>query len=137
MMEKSDRLKSWRILYASPLIFGAACGLLALIIAVFAVSNFQREKNLMGIALEQEGTAILSLVSSASRDQLRRGMIRGEVDQKNWLQSIQQVIENGLEHPRIVSLYLVDQQGNILADGDSSSGWWYRSAGYDCFSRHA
>ncbi len=119
-MDKKDRLKSRRIMYASPLIFGAACALLALIITVFAVNNFQREKELMGIALIQEGKAILSLVSSGSRDMLRRGMMRGEVDRENWLQSVQQVIENGLEHSRLISLYLVNQQGNILAHGDPS-----------------
>ena len=117
-MARKERLKSRRIVYASPLIFGAACVLLTLIITVFAVNNFQREKKLMGVALTQEGKAILSLVSSGSRDVLRRGMMRGEISRENWLQAIQQVVENSSEHSGIISLYLVDNQGSILAHGD-------------------
>jgi len=119
-MAKKERLKSRRIVYASPLIFGAACVLLTVIISVFAVNNFQREKKLMGVALTQEGKAILSLVSSGSRDVLRRGLMRGEISRKNWLQAVQQVVENSSEHSGIISLYLVDKQGTILAHGDPS-----------------
>ncbi len=38
--------KGASIFYASPLIFLAACGLLAVIIAVFAVNNYQGEKKI-------------------------------------------------------------------------------------------
>ena len=42
-----------RNFYASPLLFLAACGLLAIIIAVFAVNNYQREKKLNELEYEK------------------------------------------------------------------------------------
>ena len=59
--------RSESIFYASPLIFFAACGLLAIIIAVFAVNNYRREKKLNELVLKQEATAILNLVAAGSR----------------------------------------------------------------------
>lgn len=117
-MDNKDDLKSGRIFYASPWIFAAACALLTLIIGVFAVNNYQREKELMGVALIQEGQAVLNLVSSGSRAAVRRAMMRSEMNTATWLQSVQQVIENGSEHPGIIALFLVDWNGRILAHND-------------------
>lgn len=99
--------------YASPLIFLAACGLLTVIIAVFAVNNYQREKKLVELGLKQEATAILNLVATGSRSAMRRGFMRGEFAAEEWLQSISQNIENSLEHPGLMALYLVDRNGVV------------------------
>ncbi len=85
--------RSESIFYASPLIFFAACGLLAIIIAVFAVNNYQREKKLNELVLKQEATAILNLVAASSRSAMRRGFMRGDLDGDNWVESISQSIE--------------------------------------------
>ncbi len=73
MATDRDNQRTDSIFYASPLIFLAACGLLVLIIGVFAVNNYQREKRLNELILKQEATAILSLVAAGSRSALRRG----------------------------------------------------------------
>lgn len=108
------------IFYASPLIFGAACGLLAIIIGVFAVNNFQREKKLMELALNQEASAILNLVSAGFRGSLRRGAVVGNIDRENWIETVNEHIENSAEHPGLRSLYLVDKNGKVRSHTDQS-----------------
>ena len=110
--------RSESIFYASPLIFLAACGLLVLIIGVFAVNNYQREKRLNELILKQEATAILNLVAAGSRSALRRGVMRGELDENNWLEFFSQTIENSAEHPGLLGLYLIDQNGVIRTHSD-------------------
>ncbi|MBT8347170.1 MAG: PAS domain-containing protein [Desulfofustis sp.] len=107
------------IFYASPLIFLAACGLLVLIIGVFAVNNYQREKRLNELVLKQEATAILNLVAAGSRRELRRGFMRGELDEENWIDFFFQTIENSAEHPGLLGLYLVDQNGAVRTHSDT------------------
>ncbi len=118
MSPDKQAAKGTNIVYASPLIFAAACGLLAVIIVVFAISNVQREKKLMELALQQEATAILNLVSAGSRSAMRRGFMHGEIDSDNWIQTISENIENSAEHPGLTALYLVDQHGVIRAHTD-------------------
>ena len=119
-MSSEIKSKTGTIFYASPLIFAAACGLLALIIAVFALNNYQREKKLMGASLKREATAILGLVSASSRGAQRRGFMRGEISEENVIQSITQVIENSSEYPGLLALYLVDKQGLVRAHSNAS-----------------
>ena len=117
----SKHLFSGRILRASPWIFGAAAGLLVLIISVFAINNFKREKQFMQDGLTQEGRAVLGLAASASRDSLRRAFMRGEVESSNLLESVQQVIESIGDHPNLTGLYLVDESGKVLAHSNRDS----------------
>ena len=107
------------IFYASPLIFLAASGLLILIIGVFAVNNYQREKRLNELILKQEATAILNLVAAGSRSAMRRGLMRGELDEDNWLDFFSQTIENSAEHPGLTGLYLVDRNGAIRSHSNA------------------
>lgn len=111
--------KGVSIFYASPLIFLAACGLLAVIIAVFAVNNYQREKKLNELILKQEATAILNLVAAGSRSALRRGFMRGDLNNENWLEFVSQTIDNSAEHPGLLGLYLVDQDGIVRTHSDN------------------
>lgn len=106
--------------YASPLIFFAACGLLAVIIAVFAVNNYQREKKLVELGLRQEASAILNLVATGSRSAMRRGVMRGEFGTDDWIGTISQNIENSLEHPGLIALYLVDPNGVVRTHSDEN-----------------
>lgn len=114
-MNKAQRKKSNRIFLASPWLLATASLLLAFIIAVFAANNFQREKKLMSMALVQEGRAVLNLVSSSSRAALRNLIMRQGFSKELWLESVQEVIENGSEHQGILSLFLVNDSGLIIA----------------------
>ncbi len=117
-MNKAERKKSNRIFLASPWLLATASLLLAFIIAVFAANNFQREKKLMNMALVQEGRAVLNLVSSSSRAALRNLIMRQGFSKELWLESVQEVIENGSEHQGIVSLFLVNDTGLIIAHNE-------------------
>jgi two-component system sensor histidine kinase HydH len=114
-MIQTKKFTAAKFFYASPWISASAAGLLALIILVFAINNFQHEKKLMLSGLNQEGRAVLGLVSSASRDSLRRAFMRGEVQPTNMLETVQLAIDAGAEHPNLDSLYLVNEGGTVLA----------------------
>ena len=119
-MNSPARKKSARIFLASPWLLATASLLLAFIIGVFAVNNFQREKKLMNMALIQEGRAVLNLVSSSSRVALRnllRDVVFGD---DAWAESIQEIIENGAEHEGIISLFLTDEKGTIVAHNEAT-----------------
>ena len=75
-MNRAERSKSDRLYLASPWLLATASLLLAFIIGVFAVNNFQREKKLMNMALAQEGRAVLNLISSSSRAAFRNLMMQ-------------------------------------------------------------
>ncbi|MGI9536604.1 MAG: two-component system sensor histidine kinase NtrB, partial [Desulfocapsaceae bacterium] len=85
----------------------------------FAVNNYQREKRLNELVLKQEATAILNLVAAGSRSAMRRGFMRGDLDGDNWIESISQSIENSVEHPGLLALYLVDNRGVIRTHSNS------------------
>ncbi len=119
-MNSPARKKSARIFLASPWLLATASLLLAFIIGVFAVNNFQREKKLMNMALIQEGRTVLNLVSSSSRVALRnllRDVVFGD---DVWAESIQEIIENGAEHEGIISLFLADEKGTIVAHNEAT-----------------
>lgn len=117
-MNKAERKKSNRIFLASPWLLATASLLLAFIIAVFAANNFQREKKLMSMALVQEGRAVLNLVSSSSRAAFRNLIMRQGFSKELWLESVQEVIENGSEHQGILSLFLVNDTGLVIAHNE-------------------
>lgn len=114
-MNRAERRKSDTLFLASPWLLATASLLLAFIIGVFAVSNFQREKKLMNMALAQEGRAVLNLISSSSRAAFRNLIMQQGFSREAWLESVQEVIENGTEHQGILSLFLVNDRGLIVA----------------------
>ncbi len=117
-MNSPARKKSDRIFLASPWLLATASLLLAFIIGVFAVNNFQREKKLMNMALIQEGRAVLNLVSSSTRVALRNLMRERVFSNDLWAESVQEIIENGSEHEGIISLFLVNEKGMIVAHNE-------------------
>ena len=122
-MFKTAHPNSDRIFLASPWLLATASLLLAFIIGVFAVNNYQREKKLMYMALMQEGRAVLNIISSSSRGAMRNLIMAGDRERDHWQQSLQEVIDDGAEHQGILSLMLVNDDGFIIArNGDGVSG---------------
>ena len=119
-MNRAERRKSGTLFLASPWLLATASLLLAFIIGVFAVSNFQREKKLMNMALAQEGRAVLNLISSSSRAAFRNLIMQQGFSREAWLESVQEVIENGTEHQGILSLFLVNDTGLIVAHTETA-----------------
>lgn len=99
----------------SPWILAAACTLLTLIIGVFALSNYQREKQLMTEALLQQGITIARFVNSSARASLRDSLRSIRMNMWQWTDHVQQAITNSAEQPGLLFLGLIDESGNILA----------------------
>jgi len=117
-MAAREQLNKGRIFYASPWIFGAACALLTLIIGVFAVNNYQREKKLMSQALFQEGRTVLNLISVGAGGLFRRAVMTNNFASDSWITAVQSIIEDSSQHPGIALLCMIDREGTVLAHSD-------------------
>ncbi len=102
----------------SPWLLAAACTLLALIIGVFAVNNYQREKQLKTEALLQQGVTIARFVAASTRTSLRGGLRSIRMTMWQWTDHVQQAIDNSIDQPGVRFLGLVDGEGRILASSD-------------------
>ncbi len=120
MKADSSGVQSRSLFFFSPLIFLAACALLAVIIGVFAVNNYQREKQLMELALKQEASAILNLVAAGSRSTMRRGMMQKEISTEELIETVAEYIDSGSEHPTLQALFLVDAKGFVRSHSDKN-----------------
>ena len=74
----------------------------------------------MNMALIQEGRAVLNLVSSSSRVALRNLLREAVFSNAVWTESVQEIIENGSEHEGIISLFLVNETGLIVAHNEAA-----------------
>ena len=63
------------LVHGSPWILASACGLLALIIGSFAISNYHREKRLMELSLLQKGESVLRVFDSGLKVSFRGHMM--------------------------------------------------------------
>ncbi len=102
----------------SPWLLAAACALLALIIGVFAVNNYQREKKLMSEALLQQGLTIVRFVMSSSISSMRGSLRNIQVAMWQWTDHVQMAIDTSASQPGMVSLGLLNSEGIILASKD-------------------
>jgi two-component system, NtrC family, sensor histidine kinase HydH len=100
----------------SPWVLAAACGLLSLIIGVFAVNNYQRDKALMTDILLEKGATLIRFVASSSRNSIFSGLRGGQDIDTLWPGNVQQVLEHASGHPGVKYLALVDSDGVIIAN---------------------
>ena len=112
MKQKSDNLRL-RLLGFSPWILGSACILLLLVIAFFAVSNYEREKNLITSGLEQKGLTLVRFINSAVGDSVRSTMMQSAAYEK-WETHMQSALELAVEQPGVEAITLVDKVGTVL-----------------------
>ncbi|THB77691.1 MAG: hypothetical protein D6B25_06100 [Desulfobulbaceae bacterium] len=108
-------MQNKRLLSISPWIFAAASFLLLVIISVFALNNYKREKVFRDMVLIRTGKAVLNTVSSNTRIAMRSGMLRARFGTEEWLEDVQQIIENSKVNDDIASIYIIDFDGNIVA----------------------
>lgn len=102
----------------SPWLLAAACAFLALIIGVFAVNNYQREKKLMSEALLQQGLTIVRFVMSSSISSMRGSLRNIHVAMWQWTDHVQVSIDNSASQPGVVFLGLLNPEGLILASSN-------------------
>ncbi len=108
-------VKKQHLAHVSPWVLAAACGLLTVIIAVFAVNNYRRDKALMTDILLEKGTTLIRFVGSSARSSLFNGLRAGEDILSLWPEHVQPVLEHASEHPGVRFLALVDAEGIIQA----------------------
>lgn len=113
MMKRKSENWRLRLLGSSPWILGSACILLLLVIAFFAVSNYEREKNLITSGLEQKGLTLVRFINSAVGDSVRTTMMQASPYEK-WETHMQSALELAVEQPGVEAIILVDKVGKVL-----------------------
>ncbi len=109
-------IKKHHLASVSPWVLAAACGLLAVIIAVFAVNNYRRDKVLMTDILLEKGVTLIRFVASSARSSVFTGIRSGQDASALWPGNVQRVLEHAAGHPGVRFLALVDSKGFILAN---------------------
>lgn len=107
-------LKGPQLALVSPMVLAAACALLTLIIGVFAINNYRREKILMTNVLLERGATLIRFVTSGARASFLDGIRRG-ITPSQWSEHTQDILERAAEHPGVHFLALIDHSGKILA----------------------
>ncbi len=109
-------IRKQRLARVSPWVLAAACGLLAVIIAVFAVNNYRRDKALMTDILLEKGVTLIRFVASSARSSIYASIRSGQDVASLWTNNVQRVLEHASGHPGVRFLGLVDSEGLILAN---------------------
>ena len=112
--ERARLIKSHFLLGFSPWILAIACTLLLLLLVMFTVSNYQREKELIGEALVQKGLTLMRFINSSARETIREN-IRLSQPWLGWEEQMQAAMEQAAEQPGVEQVLLVDSSGQILA----------------------
>lgn len=90
-----------------------ACILLLLLLTLFAVSNYKREKALIVEALAQKGSTLMRFMDSSVRESVRDSLRFGN-EWNRWQDHMQTAMEQAIEQPGVELVLLVDTEGNIL-----------------------
>jgi two-component system sensor histidine kinase HydH len=110
-------LKRRHLASVSPWVLAAACGLLTVIIGVFALNNYRRDKALMTDILLEKGVTLIRFVSSSARSSILASLRSGRDDvSTSWPVNVQSILEHASGHPGIQLLALIDSEGEILAN---------------------
>lgn len=112
--ERTRLIKNHFLLGFSPWILAIACTLLLLLLAMFTVSNYQREKELIGEALVQKGLTLMRFINSSAREAIREN-IRLSGPWLGWEEQMQAAMEQAAEQPGVDQVLLLDSGGQILA----------------------
>jgi len=111
-----------RLTAISPWLMAAACLILVLILAVFAVSNYRRELRLRDEALEQKGRALIAAAHTGLRVSLGAAIEEntatgGAQVPLQFVERMRKVIDQLQGDDDVQAIYLVDGDGQILAGG--------------------
>lgn len=107
----------------SPWLFAAACAMLTVIIAVFALNNYHQEKQLMLESLSLQGRTILRFIKTNARGAIHKGADDVRMAVWQWSDHVQQVLDTVADQPGIKLAQLIDEEGHILAgSGELNQG---------------
>ncbi|MCP3891458.1 MAG: GHKL domain-containing protein [Desulfobulbaceae bacterium] len=103
----------------SPWILSIACLLLLVLLAFFAVTNFQREKELISESLEQKGLTIMRFVGSSAREAVRANM-RSSSSWQKWDVHMQDILNLAAEQPGVNAVLITDDNRKVLLGAGKS-----------------
>ncbi|MCP4340275.1 MAG: hypothetical protein GY799_15630 [Desulfobulbaceae bacterium] len=112
-LQKVER-KDQYLLNFSPWILATACTLLLVLLTIFAVSNYQREKELVVKALAQKGLTLMRFINSSVRESIRDNLRFG-MDWDRWEDHMQIAMQQAVEQPGVEFVLLVDSAGTVLS----------------------
>ncbi len=123
MRMKNDQTSgpsSWRLfrknspfwLYASPFAVIGAAAILAAVVVVMAIFNFNREKEYVTRILSEKGAAIIRALEAGTRTGMMGGLGRGP--------GLKRLLTETAGQEDIFYIAITDRSGRILAHGDSS-----------------
>ncbi len=98
----------------SPWILATACSLLLILLTIFAVSNYQREKELIVEAIVQKGLTLMRFINSSVRESIRDNL-RTSRQWDNWQDHMQAAMEQAVEQPGVEFVVLIDAAGTVLS----------------------
>jgi two-component system, NtrC family, sensor histidine kinase HydH len=103
-----------RLLNFSPWILATACTLLLILLSIFAVNNYQREKELVMEALTQKGLTLMRFINSSVRESIRDNL-RSNQQWTPWEDRILTAMQQAVEQPGVEFVVIVDSAGNVLS----------------------
>ncbi len=112
--------KGHLLLNLSPWLLATACTLLLILLTIFAVSNYQREKELIVEALAQKGLTLMRFINSSVRESIRDNL-RSTQQWNSWEKYMQAAMQQAAEQPGVESVLLVDSAGNILSEAGTNA----------------
>ncbi len=98
----------------SPWLLATACTLLLILLTLFAVSNYQREKELIVEALAQKGLTLMRFINSSVRESIRNNL-RSSQQWNRWQDHMQAAMQQAVEQPGVEFVLLADSAGTILS----------------------
>lgn len=98
----------------SPWLLAIACTLLLILLTIFAVSNYQREKELIVEAIAQKGLTLMRFINSSVRESIRDNL-RTSRQWDHWQDHMQAAMEQAVEQPGVEFVLLIDAAGTVLS----------------------
>lgn len=98
----------------SPWLLAIACTLLLILLTIFAVSNYQREKELIVEAIAQKGLTLMRFINSSVRESIRDNL-RTARQWDHWPEHMQAAMEQAVEQPGVEFVVLIDAAGTVLS----------------------
>lgn len=114
MKQKRTESKGTLLLSLSPWILATACSLLLILLTIFAVSNYQREKELIIEALSQKGLTLMRFINSSVRESIR-GNLKTSEQWNKWEDHMQAAMQQAVEQPGVEFVLLLDSSGKVLS----------------------
>lgn len=114
MKQKRTESKGTLLLSLSPWILATACSLLLILLTIFAVSNYQREKELIIEALSQKGLTLMRFINSSVRESIR-GNLKTSEQWNKWEDHMQAAMQQAVEQPGVEFVLLLDSNGKVLS----------------------